>query len=633
MDRPVEPFHAVVTLDARPFDHDVVAVLTIVIRIVALAVQNIVSDDGAVEEELRVLARETVETLAALDPVVAFVAQQCVGSAAAEDEVVAEAAEHLLRIGDSHDEVLPCISEEQIETRAAVDDVIAEVAPQDIVTERVLDDVVAIAAEDVVGFHAGIEVVVAAIAPEGIDALVAVEPVVPLRAPEHEVLPAADLQNAAHVVKLAIDGDLAAAGVVPHDLGIDRLLRCPVPDGVQAVLCDAAVEFEDVIRGREQRPVEVGRIEPPKVGVAHHQIGEGVRFEIVEKVQPLRPAQVVETVAVLEMLHLVFEDEIEGRAQHPAEFVQLFGQAADPEIDRVEAAQAAAGIGAGGVQEGQSIGGDGPVAILVDAQDQLHRRMTLGIHRRRPGNGLVGAVSRDEVDDRHRILDVLSEVGPARVGLEIRVTEISVELPPGLVERGNTGVAGAGDIERRQIERQAEQVAAHVLDDELVHLVADIAREAADDGAVRGGEIDAGAEIHLRIEESFDERCLIGLVVDGGQVVVEPVDRARQHRVPEAIDHVRELGHDGRVDVCAVGKDERIDIRLNAAREFLEDEMLVLHFGDQARGLEETVSVPVEPCGRRGNLSDVRLQPFVDEDEIAGGEDRGLVLLDQSVVL
>ena len=55
------------------------------------------------------------------------------------------------------------------------------------------------------------------------------------------------------------------------------------------------------------------------------------------EVDALDARQVVETVAVLDRLHLVLEDEVEGRAQQAAEQVLLLGQAADPQVDRVEA--------------------------------------------------------------------------------------------------------------------------------------------------------------------------------------------------------------------------------------------------------------------------------------------------------
>ena len=95
VDGPVEAGHAVVALDARALDHDVVAGLAVVVGVVALAVQHVMADDGAVEEQLRVLAGQAVEAVAAFDPVIALVAEQDVGARAAEDEVVAFAGEDL----------------------------------------------------------------------------------------------------------------------------------------------------------------------------------------------------------------------------------------------------------------------------------------------------------------------------------------------------------------------------------------------------------------------------------------------------------------------------------------------------------------------------------------------------------
>ena len=71
------------------------------------------ADDGGVEEQLRVLARDGVEARSALDPVVALVAEQEVAAVAAEDEVVARAAEGLLAVRTGDEEVLSLVAEEQ----------------------------------------------------------------------------------------------------------------------------------------------------------------------------------------------------------------------------------------------------------------------------------------------------------------------------------------------------------------------------------------------------------------------------------------------------------------------------------------------------------------------------------------
>ena len=64
----------------------------------------------------------------------------------------------------------------------------------------------------------------------------------------------------------------------------------------------------------------------------------------------------------------------------------------------------------------------------------------------------------------------------------------------------------------------------------------------------------------------------------------------------EAVDHVRELGDDRRIDrgVEAVGHEEDVDVRLDLAGEFLEHEMLVLHLGAELGGLEQALAVPDE---------------------------------------
>ncbi len=79
------------------------------------------------------------------------------------------------------------------------------------------------------------------------------------------------------------------------------------------------------------------------------------------------------------------------------------------------------------------------------------------------------------------------------------------------------------------------------------------------------------------------------------EVRVEAVDRLGQHRVAEAIDGVRELGHDRRVEIDVVHlgrREERIDHRLDGARELLEHQVLVLHLGAELGHLEQALAVP-----------------------------------------
>ena len=59
----------------------------------------------------------------------------------------------------------------------------------------------------------------------------------------------------------------------------------------------------------------------------------------------------------------------------------------------------------------------------------------------------------------------------------------------------------------------------------------------------------------------------------------------------EAVDRTGELGGDRRVDVARVAL-EHLDRRLDLAGELLEDHVLVLHLGDEARRLEQALTVP-----------------------------------------
>ena len=135
-----------------------------------------------------------------------------------------------------------------------------------------------------------------------------------------------------------------------------------------------------------------------------------------------------------------------------------------------------------------------------------------------------------------------------------------------------------------------------------------------------------------RVEEALDQADVV-LV----EVRVEAVDRLREHGVAEPIHHVRELGDDRGIDrdVEAVRHQERIDLRLDLAREFLEHEMLVFHLGDELRGLEEPLAVPDQCVALRlcrRECRDIDSQPFVEESQIPGSQHDVLSVLDQPVV-
>ena len=76
-----------------------------------------------------------------------------------------------------------------------------------------------------------------------------------------------------------------------------------------------------------------------------------------------------------------------------------------------------------------------------------------------------------------------------------------------------------------------------------------------------------------------------------------------------------------------------VDVRIDAAGEFFEHEVLVLHLGRVAAGLEQALAVPVQRLGEYAvscsgvmlngarrielGLRDVRQQPLVEEGKIA----------------
>ena len=292
--------------------------------------------------------------------------------------------------------------------------------------------------------------------------------------------------------------------IVAHDKrGEDAAADRIGPEKARVPLL-ALVDLEDEAgRGEHVRGQMAG------VGVEADHLGEGVVLHFGQQMQAVEALQVVEPVAVLKLFELDFEHEIEGRAQHAAERHDLFGEAADPEIDVVEAAQRAAGVDAGGVEEGEPVGVEAASAPFggnddvaeAGAEDQRHGRVALALDRGLGGDQRVRAVGGDEVDDRGLVLEVGREVGPAGVGPQfLGVAGGLEEVAARRVQRRHAGVATTGEVDGGQIERQAEQVVAQGAGDEFVDLVADLARHAADD--VAGGDAVGDGMRHAAGSES-----------------------------------------------------------------------------------------------------------------------------------
>ena len=222
------------------------------------------------------------------------------------------------------------------------------------------------------------------------------------------------------------------------------------------------------------------------------------------------------------------------------------------------------------------------------------------------------AVSGDEVDDRRFVLDRAGELHPAFIGFQLRIAVCLLEeVAPRGVQRRYARIAPARQVDGGEVQRQTQEVVAQRAGDELVDVISDLARHAADN---RAGHLIGRQCVELdRIEEAFNQADVLGV-----EARIEAVDAFGQHRVAEPVHDVRELGDDGGIDgdIEAVRHQKDVDVRLDLARELFEHEVLVLHLGAELGGLEDAFAVPVERRDLRWrgrHSADGHVQPFVEE--------------------
>ena len=643
---PVEAGHAVHLVLGVAADKDVVTALADHFVEAATTDEDVVADHFVTQQRRKVVAGRTVLG-ALLDPVVALVAGRWQVGLGAEDEVVALPAEGGADVLGGDDEVLAVAAQDQVTAHqhAAGDDhIVAVVAFQAVVAEGVGDDVITGAAQYGIVARTAFQGVVAGVAVDGIVALTGDDDVVAGGAAQHHVVFAGVMQEVgvgAHGIGVVANHQRHHFDAVDHDAA----RRVGPAVGAQAGELLGLVHLEGEGRREEHGVGQVGDI-----GVEHDQLGEGVVLQLGAKVHARGTRKVVEPVAVLQRFQLGLEDEVETGAEHAAEWHFLLGQAADPEVDVIDTGhghsgdviggagyavrsdQCHVGVGAGAVEEVQAVRWR-----AVTAKHQRHGGGALGRFGVRPGDGGVGTVGGDEVDQRRRVLEVVGKVGPADVRLELAVAGHGIEIAPRLVEGGDAGVTATGNVQRGQVQRQAKQVVAQRLGDELVDFVAQLTGDATDDRAGRfvGGSATAGEG--QRVEEGSDQAEL-RVAVHRGERRVEAVDGLCQHRVTEAVHHMGELGEDGRVDrgVVAIGCQELVDLRLDGAGELFEHQVLVLHLGAELGSLEQPLAVPYQRGdfgGRGGDGSDIIDQPLVEERHVAGSQQGVLGLLHQAVVL
>ncbi|MNS61010.1 hypothetical protein D3C72_940260 [compost metagenome] len=302
-----------------------------------------------------------------------------------------------------------------------------------IVATGIGDDVVASTATQLVVAVAAFDAVVAAIAPDRVVAFTGDEDVVVVGTTQHDVFVTA----VADVVGIRTHGQRVVA---EHHLLAVRAERIGREQAF--VELPAWVHFQVEPRGREHQARQVrGR------GVGHDQLGERVAFKFGIHRQARGTLQVVEAVAVLQFFQLVLEHEVEGRAEHAAERSFLFGKAANPHIDGIDASdrhvpqvvgstqypiatgQRYVGKGTGAVEEVQAVS-----RRPHTTEYQRHSCSAFAFQRGRRRDGVMRAIGRDEVDQRLRMFEVLHQVDPAVVRLELGVTGLAVDVAAERVE-------------------------------------------------------------------------------------------------------------------------------------------------------------------------------------------------------
>ena len=180
-----------------------------------------------------------------------------------------------------------------------------------------------------------------------IGAVAALDSVVAVATPERIVTDAADDRI---VAVRAADDDVIAPRVLHEEILVHNdyvgRRKSRVADherkqirlgfGIRVGLL-GKVDFQKVVRPGEDVEMQAAPAELTQIGVAHAEGRERVRLQLAEEMDVGRAPYVVEAIAVLQPFQLRLEDVVLGRAKIATERHSLFGQAAVPEVDVVEA--------------------------------------------------------------------------------------------------------------------------------------------------------------------------------------------------------------------------------------------------------------------------------------------------------
>ena len=553
-------------------------------QVVAAVAPQQVAADAAVDDVVAVAAvGEGIGVALAEDEVVARLAGELVDADAAVQDVVALAADHLVDAGRGDGGLL------------AAHIVVAGAAIQQVAAVAAEDAVVAVAAVEAVDAVAAVEDVVAAFAVDGVVAAPGVDQVVALAGDDHLVRLGAAVRRAVEIqaavagagargrrtvldaqvadVLHAVDGDdgavagggIALGGVDAEGrVGLQRVGVLVLGPGVGDLVLRQVVVLVGI---GEHAAVEV-----LGTGIALDDVLELFVDDALAHLQLVEAIQVVEAVAVHQAAYLVGEHRVEGFAEQAAGDVH-FGQAAEPGVDVLEAVHA--------IERG--------IGVLQEVQ-----RLLVGVAER--GGVALGDAAVLQADQRARALDVAVErVGGDEVHQVVRVDHVGAEVGPAgvfaqadglaeFVQRGDADVAATGDVDRRQVQRHAQQALVQRRGDEFVDLVGLLVGHAQGDGGRALLREQLGGE-EGALQRHAHHRA--GDVAGG----VDQVDRLAQRAVAEAVGHLREVQADVGL-LAAVVADELGDVRRDGAGELVHRGVLVFHLDGDLGSVEQPGLVP-----------------------------------------
>ena len=249
----------------------------------------------------------------------------------------------------------------------------------------------------------------------------------------------------------------------------------------------ALVDFQNGVRNREDIERQGASACLTQIGAAHGKRRERVALQLAEQVNVGRASHVIETIAVLQIFHLDFEDVVMGRTEITAERHAFLGQAAVPEVDILQTRDRPTVYAGPGTRAEEEIHGvtrrcgrctkttGHAIPRCVSGHrtdDGAGRRTSVykgrGLFANTSGSAAYDAVrtrergvcpvSRDEVHQSRFVPQIVGVVGPVNVRYESGVPGCRIEHPSSIVEPGVPHVATPRDVDGAEIEWQTDQI-------------------------------------------------------------------------------------------------------------------------------------------------------------------------------